>query len=379
MAAIAYDTFTDTNGTLITAHTPDIGGTWTLHGSSFAGSTPTIQSNRFQSGTSLYSNWYINTEPSSADYYVSAVIYNWTGIGDNGQGIAIRQSSNASLTGYMLRITGNGILLERHVSGTSTTIGSGAFTFSNIIPWYVRLEAVGTNIKAYIRNMTSGQWLTSDGYVTARTPYYNLTDSGVTEAGFGAIVNWSSNVQVDDYSSETITVPDVFPNRVTNRFLPQRIRKTIYKLKRLFGGPIQLYEQGTKTSDLRTGVITWTGREVIDIKRAIILPVKISREQEQTISMISSDKAFVYGGTYDRGARWFYIDPADLAANYEIKMDQWIVYQGKKYEIKEIKFNEFDGLWEVMGAEMVGVIPEQIYNLSGYSIVDFEQSAEGEV
>lgn len=379
MAAIVYDTFTNTNGTAITAHTPDIGGDWTLHGSSFAGSTPTIQSNRFNSGSSLYSNWYINTEPSDADYYVSAEIYNWTGLGDNGQGIAIRQSSNATLTGYMLRLTGNGILFEKRVSGVVTQLGYPAFTFSNLIPWYVRLEAVGSNIKAFIRNLNTGQWITSDGYVNPRTPYFDITDTDIPNAGFGALVNWSSNIQMDNYSSETLETPSIFPNKTTNRFLPQRIRKTVYKLKRLFGGPIDLYEQGTKTTNTRTGVITWTGRGVVNIKRAIILPVKFSRQQEQSISMISADKAFVYGGTYDRGARWFYIDPADLTADYEIKMDQWIVYQGKKYEIKEIKFNEFDGLWEVMAAEMVGVIPEQIHNLTGYSIVDFEQTAEGEL
>jgi len=172
------------------------------------------------------------------------------------------------------------------------------------------------------------------------------------------------------------------PNRnynAVNRYLPRRIRQTIYKLKRLYGGTLFVYKQGEKTTDTRTGEITWTGREVHPVNRAIILPVKMTREQVQTISMISADKSFVYGGTFDRGARWFYIDPTDLPAGYEIKMDDWIVYQGRKYEIKQAKDNEFDSLWEVLGVEMIGVVPEQIFNLTGYNIADFQQSASEEV
>lgn len=159
--------------------------------------------------------------------------------------------------------------------------------------------------------------------------------------------------------------------------MSKRIRQTVYKLKRLFGGQIFVYKQGTKTTDLQTGEIDWVGREVRTIKRAIILPVKIDRAQTQTISMISSDKGFVYGGNYDRAARWFYLDPKDLPNGYEIKMDDWIVYQGKKYEIKQAKDNEFDTLWEILGTELIGVVPEQIHNLTGYSIIDVQHQTSG--
>jgi len=164
---------------------------------------------------------------------------------------------------------------------------------------------------------------------------------------------------------------------MAGEYLTKRVRTIIYKLKRLYGSAIDLYQQGTKTTNTRTGVITWVNRGVIDLKRVIILPVKLDRTQTQTISMISSNKAFVYGGTYDRGSRWFYIDPQDLPVGYVIKNDDWIVYQGKKYEIKQVKDNEFDTLWEVLGTELIGVVPEQIHNLSGYDIMDFQQTASG--
>ena len=165
---------------------------------------------------------------------------------------------------------------------------------------------------------------------------------------------------------------------VNNGFVPRRVRQAIYKLKRLYGATIRLYKQGDKTVDLRTGQITWTGRSVCTVNRAIVLPVKLNRTQTQTISMISSDKQFVYGGTYDIGTRNFFIDPRDLVAGYEVAMDDWIVYRGKKYEIKTVMNNEFDSLWEVTAVEMMGVVPDQIHELTGYSIVDFQQTSSGE-
>jgi hypothetical protein len=93
--------------------------------------------------------------------------------------------------------------------------------------------------------------------------------------------------------------------------------------------------------------------------------------------MISADKQFVYGGTFDQGKRWFYIDPLDLPNGFIIKEDFWIVYRGQKYEIKTVTNSEFDSLWEIMAVELVGVTPEQIHNLSGHSIIGFSQLASG--
>lgn len=161
-----------------------------------------------------------------------------------------------------------------------------------------------------------------------------------------------------------------------------RIRQTIYKLKRLYGGTIFLYRQGDPVINKRTGQKVWPNRLSTRINKALILPVKLDRHQTQTISMISMDKQFVYGGSYDRGARWFYIDPRDLPVGYVINQDDWIVYKGldgvaRKYEIKKATDNEFDTLWEVLGTELIGVVPEQVHNLTGYSIVDFQQTADG--
>lgn len=157
---------------------------------------------------------------------------------------------------------------------------------------------------------------------------------------------------------------------VTNRYVTRRITSVAYKLKRLYGGTIFVYKQGNPATNIQTGVTTWPNREVTRIERAIILPVKLDRDQPQGISYISSGKEFVYGGMVDKKSRWFYIDPSDLANGYVINRDDWITYEGKKYEIKEINDIEFNALWEVLGVEIPGVVPEEIHLLSGHTIID---------
>lgn len=163
----------------------------------------------------------------------------------------------------------------------------------------------------------------------------------------------------------------------TNRYANKRIQMTIYKLKRLYGAEIFLYKQGSPATNLETGVKTWPDRSVLRINRVIILPVKITRDQTQTISMISADKQFVYGGMYDNAARWFYLDVRDLPPGYVIKRDDWIVYDGKQYEIKELQKVEFDTMYEILAVELVGVVPQQIHVLTGKSMLDMDQEGSG--
>jgi hypothetical protein len=66
------DTFTDTTGTALASHTPDMGGSWTQH-SSYAGTLVISDANRVRcsSGNALY---YYSDSPASPDYDVSIQI-----------------------------------------------------------------------------------------------------------------------------------------------------------------------------------------------------------------------------------------------------------------------------------------------------------------
>lgn len=155
----------------------------------------------------------------------------------------------------------------------------------------------------------------------------------------------------------------------TNRSLNQRIRQCLYSLKKEYGaGPLHVYTFSGSTVNLETGAKTQT-KTVTVVRVAIVLPAKVTRGVVQTISMISANKAFVYGGNYDSRARTFIIDRRD-APDLTLKDDDWLVFNGRKYEIKSIQEFEYDTAWVVVGRELIGEVPEQIHLLSVDHLLD---------
>lgn len=145
-----------------------------------------------------------------------------------------------------------------------------------------------------------------------------------------------------------------------NNNLNQRIRQTMYMLKRYYGnGPVSIYQQTSSSVDLDSGVKTVV-KDVTVLERVIILPVKMKREVLQSISQISADKSFVYGGFFDSGTRMFIIDRRD-ARELVMKKDNWLVYRGRRYEIVSIQDFEFDTAYVVIAKEQLGEVPEQIF------------------
>ncbi|KPK52073.1 MAG: hypothetical protein AMS22_09860 [Thiotrichales bacterium SG8_50] len=152
-----------------------------------------------------------------------------------------------------------------------------------------------------------------------------------------------------------------------NRF----IRRTLYSLKRQYGGRVDVYKLGAAATDYETGVKTYT-RTVTTVRKAIVLPVQIKREVVQGISAISANKMFVYGGTYDAGTRTFILDTRDLPDSYEIVMDDWLTYNGRRYDIKSISEFEQHTAWIIVGKEVKGVRPEQIIHMKVEDLLDVE-------
>ena len=117
---------------------------------------------------------------------------------------------------------------------------------------------------------------------------------------------------------------------------------------------------------------TWPNKEVQRVNKAIILPVKYTRDQD--VNRIDSD--FRYGGYVDHASRWFYIDPRDLPSGYEIKQDDFIVYRGKQYEIKEIIDTEFDALYQIKATALEGVVPEQVFDMTAKTLMALRDESE---
>lgn len=143
-----------------------------------------------------------------------------------------------------------------------------------------------------------------------------------------------------------------------NRSLNQLVRHTLYRLKLDYGARVDIYHLVDTTTDVRTGEKTII-KVLYPIQRAIVLPMKIDRGVKQGISLISSNKEFVTGGTTDKGTRDFIIDRLDCPSLPELTADDWLVYDGGKYQIKNVQEMEIRAGWIVTATQLIGEVPEQ--------------------
>jgi len=141
---------------------------------------------------------------------------------------------------------------------------------------------------------------------------------------------------------------------VVNRNLNRRIRQALYTLKRMFGGTIYLSKKTNVDTNYETGAKSEFER-TYKIDRAVVMPVSVAREAVQTISMISANKQFMYGGTYDIGTRIFIVDAQDLPKDSTIETDDWLVYNDKRYQIKTREELEQATGWVIIAREVEGV------------------------
>jgi len=125
---------------------------------------------------------------------------------------------------------------------------------------------------------------------------------------------------------------------------------------------------------VRTG-IKRVVKSVTNLRRAVVVPSRIDRVAQQTISLISANKQFVTGGHYDMGQRDFIIDRRDIPALPELTADDWIVYNRRKYQVKTVESFEVDAGWVITARELVGEVPEQIFDLRAESRLELEDSA----
>lgn len=138
------------------------------------------------------------------------------------------------------------------------------------------------------------------------------------------------------------------------------IRQSLYALKRQYGYPVDVYKLVDAETDLRTGRKS-VQKNVHPIRRAIVLPVTLSREAIQTISVISANKKMLQGGTFDRGLRNFILDARDLPAGFEFTNDDWLVYRNRRYEIVSIEDFDNQAGWVIRCKEVIGPRPEQTF------------------
>jgi hypothetical protein len=148
----------------------------------------------------------------------------------------------------------------------------------------------------------------------------------------------------------------------TNPSLSRFIQRNVYAMKRQYGTMVDLYRILSSQTDHLTGTKTVV-KEVHRIRHAPVLPYRMKRDLVQTISIISADKKFVYGGAYDASRREVIIDARDLPRGVEIRPEDYLVIDGQRWTITEIEKFECDAGWALTTKHLPNVPPYEIHDL----------------
>ena len=186
MTTKVFDTFTGTNGTDLSAHTPDtdvVGGGWTDSG---------VNDFELDGAGAAKASAAGDTSWISAGTPTQRVSTNWTAGGaDNRMSIFARFDGNlASPTAYVFNIRPNAstIQLSKVVAGTTTALGTNSsYTMSVSSTYLIELEVIGTAIKAYIDSVEE----------------FSVTDSAISTGNYGAIkheLRTNANARFNDFT-----------------------------------------------------------------------------------------------------------------------------------------------------------------------------------
>ena len=155
-----------------------------------------------------------------------------------------------------------------------------------------------------------------------------------------------------------------------NNLLPLLQRLNIYKLKRAFGSPIDIYRLVSSQTDVLTGarvVVT----EMKHVRRAIVLPCTMTRNRlmRKMAAGTEASRDFTAAGAYDTDTRDIIIDIRDAPCVKMLTPDDWIVFRGRKYQVKKgMDFQDTEN-WIVTVSELIGEVPQQTFEVRLYDQV----------
>jgi hypothetical protein len=153
-----------------------------------------------------------------------------------------------------------------------------------------------------------------------------------------------------------------------NKSLNRLARRVLYSMKKEYGNKVDVYKMVSSDTDHLTGEITVV-KQVTRIRKAIVMPSALIRDVGQTISVISSDKQFVYGGAYDLSSRIMVLDPVDLPKDFEICPTDYIAYKHSRWDVVQVVKDEgLNGAWIVT--------VKNVPNMPVYEIIDILVSSD---
>jgi len=131
----------------------------------------------------------------------------------------------------------------------------------------------------------------------------------------------------------------------------REIRIILYRLKRSYGLPAIIKRPLTSIQNVTTGVIVRTF-ETIPIKRVIVLPAQNLRNFIYDLAFIAASKNFTEGGLFDQNIRTMIIDIKDAPKGFILTMNDHIVFETRRYEIKNFELAEHNQGWLLQTIEL---------------------------
>lgn len=120
-------------------------------------------------------------------------------------------------------------------------------------------------------------------------------------------------------------------------------RNVLYRLKRDYGVPADLYHRQSETFDLTTG------RQTVDtiklhVQRAVLLPKTVARSDFMTHASPGAARDFTYGGELGTIVREVLIDKRDVKTfSFDDYVNIYVIIGGTRYEITD--YEELHGFY----------------------------------
>lgn len=114
----------------------------------------------------------------------------------------------------------------------------------------------------------------------------------------------------------------------------RNIQQVLYTLKREYSKSVAIYHPEDYAYNLQTGKKS-KDLSVYEVRKAIVLDAKVSRDFVYDLTYIAANKNFTYGAFFDATERVCIIDRRDLPQGFEITLQDYVVYDNERYEIKD--------------------------------------------
>jgi hypothetical protein len=150
----------------------------------------------------------------------------------------------------------------------------------------------------------------------------------------------------------------------------QFISKVIYRLKKEYGLPLELYSITDIQIDLETGIKQLT-KQIYKIKKAILLPRRMFSE---TVILLGGSRQFQ--DKLDKQKRQIIIDVKDYPKDYIVRPKDYIIIQHERFNIIEAELYDNKLAVVLTVTKIIGEQPAAVINASVKDTLDINQGVE---